>query len=199
MQDLLDLIVKSNDNDVILNLEFRLYCDPSTGDYYKNNVDKTTFVNNVYNIIKKNKYEKKVILSSLDWSIFPIIHDLDSHINLGAKWQITAGEDVGIGNLWYTKEECSPWLNGNNIHELGDEVISIAFALGCKYIYPEKGTATFAHITQAHDWEMKVIPWSLNTQEDMQAAWDLAVDGMVQEWAMLRCRNNFYILEKNLF
>ena len=84
LEELFQLVETSKNKDVMLNLEAKLYCDPSTGAYYANNVDKEKFINTFYDLVKNHKMEQRVILSSYDWSIFPIINKLDKEIDTGA-------------------------------------------------------------------------------------------------------------------
>lgn len=66
LEELLQLVKDSGNNEIMLNLETKLYPDPGTGRYYNNNVPTEKFVKTIIDIIKKYRMENRVVIQSFD-------------------------------------------------------------------------------------------------------------------------------------
>lgn len=181
LEQLFQLVQDSGNKDILLNLETKLYPDPATGKYNKNNVDANRFAEKFVELTNQYDMSKRVIVQSFDWSVFPIIKKLNPGILTCALWSETNTEDQGVGTLWIDQDKPSPWLGGLDIHDYYNDPINAAFAINCDMVSPEFGQITQYHIQQAHNWGLKVIPWTVNTKEEMETCWEYGCDGIISD------------------
>lgn len=185
LEELFKLVKDSGNDEIMLNLETKLYPDPALGVLYQNNVDKEMFVNKILDLAKQYNMEKRIVIQSFDWSVFPIIQKTNPNILTAALWEEIGGPQLGVGNLWLEKKEASPWLAGYNIHDYGDNAVDIAYALGCNIVSPQLNEITTMQIIQCHDWGMRIIPWYVDTLEEMEKAWEMKCDGFITDYGYL--------------
>lgn len=66
LEELFKLVQDSGNDEIMLNLETKLYPDPSLGVLYQNNVDKEVFVNKILDLAKQYNMEKRIVIQSFD-------------------------------------------------------------------------------------------------------------------------------------
>lgn len=66
LEDLLKLVKESNNPDIMLNLETKIYPDPATGIYHNNNTDTEKLVTEFNRLICQYEMENRTILQSFD-------------------------------------------------------------------------------------------------------------------------------------
>lgn len=185
LEELFKLVRDSGNKEIMLNLETKLYPDSRMGIYYQNNVNKEVFVNKILDLAKQYGMEKRLTIQSFDWGVFPLIKKANPNIRVAALWEETPDGDYESRTLWLDTKEPSPWLAGYNIHDFGENAIDIAYALGCDIISPQLDEITTMQIIQAHDWGMRVVPWTVNTIEDMEKVWEMECDGFITDYGYL--------------
>ena len=90
--------------------------------------------------------------------------------------------------LWLDRDEPSPWLAGLNIHDFDGDPVRAAHSLGIDNVSPFFKEITKELTDEAHGFGMRVVPWTVNSVEDMKALYDMGVDGMTTDkpWLMRR-------------
>lgn len=99
---------------------------------------------------------ERVIIQSFDTRVLKYIHSKYPHIRLAyllESWNVSLLEDE-IAALGFTPQILSPY------YRILDKSI----------------------VKQAHDLNMKVIPWTVNLVEDMQSMAEMGVDGIISDY-----------------
>lgn len=181
LEQLFQLIQDSGNEEIMVNLETKLYPDPATGAYHKNNVDANNFVKAVNEIVKKYDMENRTIIQSFDWSSLVCVKQINPKLKTAALYSDQPSEDQGIGTLWKNQQEASPWLAGLNIHNEQNDPVVAAHKLGFDIISPEQTEITQEQIEEAHKFGMKVVVWTVDKEEDMEKAYNMGVDGIISD------------------
>lgn len=105
----------------------------------------------------------RVMVQSFDWRTFPLVRAVDPRIPLVALWDETT---------WF---EGSPWGPGGDI-------IDAALGHSISVLSPDFRLVDAALIERAHSHGMRVVPWTVNAEEDMQMLIDLGVDGLITDY-----------------
>ena len=181
LEELMQLIQKSGDKDVYLNIETKSYPDPAAGQAYTNNADPQKFVETFNNIVKKYNMENRVVLQSFDWTTLRLMKKLNPNISLSALWceQPSWGRDSE--SLRAFEKEKSPWLGGLDIKDYKGDPVAAAHAIGADIISPYYPELSQQQVQEAHSLGMKVVPWTVNDPKDMAMLYDMGVDGMISD------------------
>ena len=76
----------------------------------------------------------------------------------------------------------SPWLAGLDPADHGHSTPRLAKAAGCGTWSPRYAELTRALVTQSHALELKVVPWTVNSPDDMMRLIDSEVDGLITDY-----------------
>ena len=166
---------------VIFNIETKSYADPKD-DGYINNPDPAVFSKAVYDVIKKYNMQNRVTLQTFDWRTIKEFRKLDPNITLVA---LTCEQPSwGLGGLYRRVNESapSPWMGGLNINDFkGDDYIAAAKKIGADIVSPYFMELSPDKVAQAHELGMKVVPWTVNSEKDMNMLIDMGVDGLITD------------------
>ena len=181
-------LVKECGKDIRMNIETKTYPDKRLGILYENNSNMEVMVNEFYKLVKEFKFENRVMLQSFDWSTLLMIKKLDPKIETVALY---VEEEWGTDSktLWLDKKEKSPWLAGINIHDFNDDPIEAAHHLKIDDVSPYFEEIDEDDVKKAHEYNMKVIPWTVNKVSDMKKLYEMGVDGIISDkgWLLRKC------------
>jgi glycerophosphoryl diester phosphodiesterase len=76
----------------------------------------------------------------------------------------------------------SAWLAGLDPAAYGRSVPRLAAAAGCGTWSPYFRELNAAAVTEAHGLSLKVVPWTVNSAEDMAGIIDMKVDGLITDY-----------------
>jgi glycerophosphoryl diester phosphodiesterase len=76
----------------------------------------------------------------------------------------------------------SPWLAGLDPADHGASAPMLSKLAGCRIWSPHFGDLTVAHVAEAHSLGLTVVPWTVNSPEDMARLIDLKVDGLITDY-----------------
>lgn len=172
LEDVFDLINSYGDKKVIVNIELKSYADPA-GIEYANNPDPKIVVKKIYDVVKKYHMEDRIVFQSFDWRPVKIMKELDPSITVAA---LSYKKSLKPGT-----PEPSPWLGGLNINDFNGDYIKAAKALGADMSTPELKEVTPEFVAEAHELGIKIVPWTVNTREDMEKLMDMGVDGIITD------------------
>lgn len=194
LEELFELVKESGNDKIMFNLEIKSYPDPATGLYHKNNVDIDKFLNEFNRIVKKYNVEDRMILQSFDWKPLVMMKDINSKIKTSALYSEDKDEEQGIGTLWLSVKEASPWLAGKNIHDYNDDAVAVAHDLGIDIVSPQWDQIEKWQVDEAHKWNIKIVSWTVNTKENMEKTFDMGVDGIISDkgellWDFVKSKN----------
>lgn len=180
LEELMQLIQSYGDKNIVLNIETKSYPDPASAGY-KNNADPKKFVEVFNNIVKKYDMEDRVVLQSFDWQTLIEMKNLNSNISTSALWQEQPSWGRDSESLRRYEKKKSPWLGGLDIKDYQGNPVKAAHAIGADIISPYYTEISKQDVDEAHSLGMKVVPWTVNNEKDMNMLLDMGVDGIISD------------------
>lgn len=180
LEELMQLIQSYGDKNIVLNIETKSYPDPASAGY-KNNADPKKFVEVFNNIVKKYDMENRVVLQSFDWQTLIEMKKLNPNISTSALWQEQPSWGRDSESLRRYEKKKSPWLGGLDIKDYQGNPVKAAHAIGADIISPYYTEISNQDVDEAHSLGMKVVPWTVNNEKDMNMLLDMGVDGIISD------------------
>lgn len=180
LKELMQLIQSYGDKNIVLNIETKSYPDPASAGY-KNNADPKKFVEVFNNIVKKYDMEDRVVLQSFDWQTLIEMKKLNPNISTSALWQEQPSWGRNSESLRRYEKKKSPWLGGLDIKDYQGNPVKAAHAIGADIISPYYTEISKQDVDEAHSLGMKVVPWTVNNEKDMNMLLDMGVDGIISD------------------
>ena len=180
LEELMQLIQSYGDKNIVLNIETKSYPDPASAGY-KNNADPKKFVEVFNNIVKKYDLEDRVVLQSFDWQTLIEMKKLNPNISTSALWQEQPSWGRDSESLRRYEKKKSPWLGGLDIKDYQGNPVKAAHAIGADIISPYYTEISKQDVDEAHSLGMKVVPWTVNNEKDMNMLLDMGVDGIISD------------------
>lgn len=180
LEELMQLIQSYGDKNIVLNIETKSYPDPASAGY-KNNADPKKFVEVFNNIVKKYDMEDRVVLQSFDWQTLIEMKKLNPNISTSALWQKQPSWGHDSESLRRYEKKKSPWLGGLDIKDYQGNPVKAAHAIGADIISPYYTKISKQDVDEAHSLGMKVVPWTVNNEKDMNMLLDMGVDGIISD------------------
>lgn len=180
LEELMQLIQSYGDKNIVLNIETKSYPDPASAGY-KNNADPKKFVEVFNNIVKKYDMEDRVVLQSFDWQTLIEMKKLNPNISTSALWQEQPSWGRDSESLRRYEKKKSPWLGGLDINDYQGNPVKAAHAIGADIISPYYTEISKQDVDEAHSLGMKVVPWTVNNEKDMNMLLDMGVDGIISD------------------
>ena len=180
LEELMQLIQSYGDKNIVLNIETKSYPDPASAGY-KNNADPKKFVEVFNNIVKKYDMEDRVVLQSFDWQTLIEMKKLNPNISTSALWQEQPSWGRDSESLRRYEKKKSPWLGGLDIKDYQGNPVKAAHAIGADIISPYYTEISLHDVDEAHSLGMKVVPWTVNNEKDMNMLLDMGVDGIISD------------------
>lgn len=180
LEELMQLIQSYGDKNIVLNIETKSYPDPASAGY-KNNADPKKFVEVFNNIVKKYDMDDRVVLQSFDWQTLIEMKKLNPNISTSALWQEQPSWGRDSESLRRYEKKKSPWLGGLDIKDYQGNPVKAAHAIGADIISPYYTEISKQDVDEAHSLGMKVVPWTVNNEKDMNMLLDMGVDGIISD------------------
>ncbi|TRW78554.1 glycerophosphodiester phosphodiesterase [Mycolicibacterium sp. 018/SC-01/001] len=141
------------------------------------------FVDVILTTVREAGKLDRVEIQSFDWRTLPLVHRQEPSVPLVALWDET------------TWKPGSPWLNGVDPTVTGDPLAG-AVSVGATVVSPgysvpygltpkDPGFALVADrafIDRAHALGLRVIPWTVNDADTMNAQIDAGADGIITDY-----------------
>ena len=180
LEELMQLIQSYGDKNIVLNIETKSYPDPASAGY-KNNADPKKFVEVFNNIVKKYDMEDRVVLQSFDWQTLIEMKKLNPNISTSTLWQEQPSWGRDSESLRRYEKKKSPWLGDLDIKDYQGNPVKAAHAIGADIISPYYTEISKQDVDEAHSLGMKVVPWTVNNEKDMNMLLDMGVDGIISD------------------
>lgn len=180
LEELMQLIQSYGDKNIVLNIETKSYPDPASAGY-KNNADPKKFVEIFNNIVKKYDMEDRVVLQSFDWQTLIEMKKLNPNISTSALWQEQPSWGRDSESLRRYEKKKSSWLGGLDIKDYQGNPVKAAHAIGADIISPYYTEISKQDVDEAHSLGMKVVPWTVNNEKDMNMLLDMGIDGIISD------------------
>ncbi|MGG0178404.1 glycerophosphodiester phosphodiesterase [Gottfriedia acidiceleris] len=184
LTEVFDLVKKYNAKKVWMNIETKVEAGAP-----EQTAPREEFVQIVAKQVREAGMLDQVSIQSFDWGSLKLMHEVEPRLPLVA---LTNGPEF----LQPGKPGKSPWLGGIDIDDFDGNLVTAAHSLGVNAIspvhgFPQDGKITDANYTpyitknmvqEAHQYGMKVIPWTVDDQPTMQKLIDDGVDGIITDY-----------------
>lgn len=123
----------------------------------------------VLDVIRKAGMQKRVTLQSFDWRSLKLVQRIEPAIP-------TACLSSPAGSLPDAR-----WTAGLRLADYGS-VPELVMAAGCQIWSPQHSSLTQDQVIKAQQLGLQVMPWTVNSQADMQKLLEWAVDGIITDY-----------------
>lgn len=106
---------------------------------------------------------------------------LNPNISTSALWQEQPSWGRDSESLRRYEKKKSPWLGGLDIKDYQGNPVKAAHAIGADIISPYYTEISKQDVDEAHSLGMKVVPWTVNNEKDMNMLLDMGVDGIISD------------------
>lgn len=118
-----------------------------------------------------------VCVMAFDWGVLAAVRRRMPGLATVALTEEQTGEDtIQIG-----ASEPSPWLGGLDPRSFDNSVVRLVKATGATTWGPDFKDLDGARVAEARALGLRVVPWTVNAETDMQRMLDLGVDGMTTD------------------
>jgi glycerophosphoryl diester phosphodiesterase len=170
LKEVLDLVRKSGDGHVRLNIETKI--DPNHPDQ---SPDPQRFVTLLLDLLAAEKFSDRVMVQSFDWRTLQLVERLAPAIpTVYLTLQRGSAPTVSL-------DKASEWTAGFNPAEHGRSLPRTIKAAGGAIWSPYFGDVTPALISESHGLGLQVVVWTVNKPEDIARMIDIGVDGIISD------------------
>jgi glycerophosphoryl diester phosphodiesterase len=166
LADLIDLVAQRGADEVGLNVETKfdvLHPDE--------NAPRERFVGSVLSVLEGAGVLERSSIQSFDWSVLQLVHAAEPRLSLNAL--------VRTDFLEVDQPGMSPWLGGVDIDDFDDSVPAAVSALGFDAISPSHTILTPAMVAEAHEADLRVLPYTVDNEPMMRHLVSIGVDGLI--------------------
>ena len=177
LDEVFELAIAYGNKDILFNIETKSYVDPTD----PLNPSPKFFVQKVMDVVKKYHMENRVTIQSFDWKTLQEVRKMDENITIVA---LTSEQPSwGPGGLYRQNgvPGASPWMGGLDIDDFKGDYVKAAKAIHADVISPYWEELTPELVAEAHKLGMKVVPWTVNNEKDMDKLLAMGVDGMISD------------------
>jgi glycerophosphoryl diester phosphodiesterase len=170
LKELIDLVRRSGDNQVRLNIETKI--DPEQPD---ESPDPERFVSVLLELLRAENFEDRVTVQSFDWRTLLLVQKLAPKIPT-VYLTLQTGRDPTV-----FADRASAWTAGFNPAEHGRSIPRTIKAAGGAIWSPYRGDITPELVAECHVIGLKVVVWTVNRPEDMSRLIGMGVDGLISD------------------
>ena len=182
LRQLFELVRDSGNENIRMSIEAKAYPDPALGARYEKNPDYDKLLREFLSLVNEFGFRDRVILQSFDWAVLVKTKEIDPAIRTIALYSEQPSWGVPEGTtLWLDRDEPSPWLGGIDIREFDGDPVRAAHSLGIDDVSPYFKEITKELTDEAHEFGMKVVPWTVNSVKDIEALYEMGVDGIITD------------------
>jgi glycerophosphoryl diester phosphodiesterase len=170
LKELIDLVRKSGNDDVRLNIETKI--DPSRPE---ESPPPERFVALLLDLLRAEKFERRIMVQSFDWRTLQLVQKLSTGIpTVYLTMQAGSAPTVSL-------DRASVWTAGFDPAEHGKSLPRTIKAAGGSAWSPYFGDVTSALVDESHELGLQVIVWTVNGPADMRRMIELGVDGIISD------------------
>jgi glycerophosphoryl diester phosphodiesterase len=166
LSDLVDLLTERGADEVGLNIETKfdvLHPDESA--------PRERFVESVLGVLHGSTVLERSAIQSFDWAVLRLVHEAEPRLSLNAL--------TNTDYLEVNQPGASPWMAGVDIDDFGDSIPAAVSFLGFDAISPSHTILTPAMVAEAHDAELRVLPYTVDNEPMMRHLLAIEVDGLI--------------------
>jgi glycerophosphoryl diester phosphodiesterase len=173
LKALFDLVEKRGARDVRFNIETKI--SPAIPE---DTVAPEPFVRALIAEIRKAGLTGRATIQSFDWRTLMIVQkEAPEIMTVHLTSQQGAGDTVQVG-----KPGASVWLGGFDVDDYGGSVVKTVKAAGGTVWSPNFRDVTEPLVREAQSLGLKVVPWTVNEEADLNKLLDWKVDGIITDY-----------------
>jgi glycerophosphoryl diester phosphodiesterase len=182
LHQMFELVRDSGNTDIRMSIEAKVYPDPALGTRHEKNYDYDKLLREFLSLVNEFGFRDRVILQCFDWALLVKMKEMDPGIRTIALYsEQPSWGTPDATTLWLDRDEASPWLSGINIHDFDGDPVRAAHSLGIDDVSPYYKEITKELTDEAHGFGMKVVPWTVNSREDIGKIYEMGVDGIITD------------------
>jgi glycerophosphoryl diester phosphodiesterase len=139
-------------------------------------VSPEAFVQAVLAVVRAHQFEARVIVQSFDWRTLALVQQQAP----GMRTACLTAQQLWTNNI--TPRIGQARWTGAVRSEDHTDVPSMVHAAGCKIWSPYFGDLSPKLVEKSHNLGLKVVPWTVNEPEHMQAVLAAGVDGLITDY-----------------
>jgi glycerophosphoryl diester phosphodiesterase len=170
LEEVFDLVRKSGDPHVRLNIETKI--DP---DHPTESPTPERFVGLLLDLLKRKGFSDRVMVQSFDWRTLQLVQKLAPAIPT-----VYLTQQGGMAPTVF-QDRASNWTAGFNPGEYGKSLPRTIKAAGGAIWSPYFGDIDSTVISESHRLGLLVVVWTVNKPADMARMIDLGVDGIISD------------------
>jgi glycerophosphoryl diester phosphodiesterase len=140
-------------------------------------VSPSVFVNALLAVVQQHNMQHRVIVQSFDWRTLQLIHQRAP----GLRTACLTAQQPWTDNISHQGPHTTPWTGDVRAQNHSD-VPSMVRAAGSSIWSPYFGDITPALVSQAHSLGLKVVPWTVNTAQEIDTVINMGVDGLISDY-----------------
>jgi glycerophosphoryl diester phosphodiesterase len=174
LKEVLDLVRKSGNSQVRLNIETKI--DPNRP---SESPDPERFVTLLLDVLAAEKFTDRVMVQSFDWRTLQLVKKIAASVPT-----VYLSRQSGMSPTVFL-DKASSWTAGFNPADHGGSLPRTIKAAGGDIWSPHYSEVNPAVVTEAHGLGLKVVVWTVNKSEDMARLIDMGVDGIISDHPLL--------------
>jgi glycerophosphoryl diester phosphodiesterase len=135
------------------------------------------FVQSLLQTIRQGSMESRVTVQSFDWRTLRLVQQEAPRVPTS---YLTAERTAPHNLAW--RSPCLPWTAGFDVRDFGGSVPRTIKAAGGSIWSPHYGELSAAAVTEAHTLGLQVLPWTVNSEDDMRRLIGWGVDGIISDY-----------------
>lgn len=136
------------------------------------------FAEAVIAVVRGAGMEKRTTLQSFDWRTLRHARKVAPEIETVCLTVQQPGDD----NVQAGQPGPSPFLAGLDVDDFGGSVPRLVRAAGCAVWSPNARDLEPGAVAEAHAQGLKVVPWTVNEESEMNALVQAGVDGLISDY-----------------
>lgn len=173
LTEVFDLVKRNGADHIRFNIETKL--TPTSG---ADTPDPETFATALVSAIRDAGLTSRASIQSFDWRTLMVAKRIAPEIERVCLTIQSPGED----NIRRNLPGPSPWTAGLDIDDYGGSVPRLVKAAGCAVWSPFFHNVTATLVKEAHDLDLKVIPWTVNEMADLELIYQTGIDGIISDY-----------------
>jgi glycerophosphoryl diester phosphodiesterase len=166
-------LVSASARAIRFNLEIK-----TSPDHAEETASPDVFADLVVREVRRAGLSSMVTVQSFDWRTLVAVRRLAPELTTSC---LTI-EAPTMNTVASVAGRPSPWLAGLDPEHFDRSVPRMVAATGCTVWSPFWPNLDAEQLAQARGLGLKVVPWTVNTTEDMQRVLDLKVDGLITDY-----------------
>ncbi|KLN59511.1 hypothetical protein WH96_17240 [Kiloniella spongiae] len=177
LADLFALVEKSGNKTVRFNIETKI-----NPELPRATVEPDDFVEALLVVIRKHNMQDRVSIQSFDWRTLQIVQQEAPEI---PTVYLTA-QQKWLDNIAMGQDGTSDWTAGFDVDDYKGSIPKMVKSAGGSVWSPFYRELTSELVNEAHQEDLKVIPWTVNDPESFTQLIEMGVDGIITDYPNLQ-------------